>query len=192
MSTLLTAKEIFLHYNSKTYLDNLTFTLEDGDIIGLVGKNGCGKTSLMRIMAGLQDYDGGSIEVKTGKRIGYLPQDFEFDQELTIEETLHKSTGWIKKLIREYDALNMKDYPVASQQPLNRGNLPSDQKNENSPKYSLNKINKRSLIANSPLLGGGKSESFDSGSIAVENLRNNGDTVVASTVLYKNYPTPVP
>jgi ATPase subunit of ABC transporter with duplicated ATPase domains len=106
MSTLLTAKDITLHYNSKTYLDDLTFILETGDIIGLVGKNGCGKTSLMRILAGLQDYDGGSIEVKTGKRIGYLPQDFEFDQELTIEETLQKSTLWIKELIKKYEVLN--------------------------------------------------------------------------------------
>jgi ATPase subunit of ABC transporter with duplicated ATPase domains len=106
MSTLLTAKDITLHYNSKTYLDDLTFILETGDIIGLVGKNGCGKTSLMRILAGLQDYDGGSIEVKTGKRIGYLPQDFEFDQELTIEQTLQKSTVWIKELIKEYEVLN--------------------------------------------------------------------------------------
>jgi ATPase subunit of ABC transporter with duplicated ATPase domains len=128
MSTLLTAKNITLHYNSKTYLDDLTFILETGDIIGLVGKNGCGKTSLMRILSGLQDYDGGSIEVKTGQRIGYLPQDFEFDQELTIEETLQQSTGWIKELIRQYEALNSKDYLVALQQPLDRRNRTADLK----------------------------------------------------------------
>jgi ATPase subunit of ABC transporter with duplicated ATPase domains len=108
MSALLTAKEILLHYNSKTYLDELTFTLNHGDIIGLVGKNGCGKTSLLRILAGVQDYDGGKIETKTRARIGYLPQDFEFDTSLTIEQTLINASGWIRALIKEYEELNLK------------------------------------------------------------------------------------
>jgi ATPase subunit of ABC transporter with duplicated ATPase domains len=191
MSTLLTAKEIQLHYNSKTYLDDLTFTLETGDIIGLVGKNGCGKTSLMRILAGLQDYDGGSIEVKTGQRIGYLPQDFEFDQELTIEETLQKSTGWIKELIRQYEELNKKDYPVASQQPLvpriqqgdlpfasslDRGNSPDDKKNENLPKYI---VSEKGSIIDSPWSGGGSEA--DEGNVAVKNGVHYGVAMAAST-----------
>jgi ATPase subunit of ABC transporter with duplicated ATPase domains len=108
MSALLTAKEILLHYNSKTYLDELTFTLNHGDIIGLVGKNGCGKTSLLRILAGVQDYDGGKIETKTRARIGYLPQDFEFDTSLTIEQTLINASDWIRALIQEYEELNLK------------------------------------------------------------------------------------
>jgi ABC transport system ATP-binding/permease protein len=108
MSALLTAKEILLHYNSKTYLDELTFTLNQGDIIGLVGKNGCGKTSLLRILAGVQDYDGGKIETKTRARVGYLPQDFEFDTSLTIEQTLVNASGWIRDLIKEYEELNLK------------------------------------------------------------------------------------
>ncbi len=106
MSTLLTAKEILLHYNSKTYLDELTFTLDQGNVIGLVGKNGCGKTSLLRILAGVQDYDGGKIETKTRARIGYLPQDFEFDTSLTIEQTLVNASSWIRDLIKEYEGLN--------------------------------------------------------------------------------------
>ena len=105
MSTLLTAKEILLHYNSKTYLDGLTFTLDQGNVIGLVGKNGCGKTSLLRILAGIQDYDGGKIETKSHVRIGYLPQDFEFDTNLTIEQTLTNASQWIKDLIDEYEVL---------------------------------------------------------------------------------------
>jgi ATPase subunit of ABC transporter with duplicated ATPase domains len=126
MSALLTAKEILLHYNSKTYLDELTFTLNHGDIIGLVGKNGCGKTSLLRILAGVQDYDGGKIETKTRARIGYLPQDFEFDTSLTIEQTLINASGWIRDLIKEYEELNSEtqiiNNPTPSGSPLSRGN----------------------------------------------------------------------
>jgi ABC transport system ATP-binding/permease protein len=169
MSTLLTAKQITLHYNSKTYLDELTFILESGDIIGLVGKNGCGKTSLMRILAGLQDYDGGSIEIKTGQRIGYLPQDFEFDQELTIEETLVNSSGWIRDLIKEYDTLNSKTlhYPVATQHPLDRGNQIDNLKIS---------FGEQSQPTNSPYQGGGSEA--DGG-----NLSNATINVVAKTAV---------
>jgi ATPase subunit of ABC transporter with duplicated ATPase domains len=173
MSTLLTAKEIQLHYNSKTYLDDLTFILETGDIVGLVGKNGCGKTSLMRILAGLQDYDGGIIEVKTGQRIGYLPQDFEFDQELTIEETLQKSTEWIKELINEYEVLNSKDYPVALQQPLDRGN---------SPRSLKSNFSREDLSINSPYLGGGSEA--DGGNIS--DVIQNGEAETTSTTKSPN------
>jgi ABC transport system ATP-binding/permease protein len=171
MSALLTAKEILLHYNSKTYLDELTFTLNQGDIIGLVGKNGCGKTSLLRILAGVQDYDGGKIETKTRARVGYLPQDFEFDTSLTIEQTLVNASGWIRDLIKAYEGLTQEEtpqngrhleqserssvdvsktttanYPVATQQPLDRGNSPS----------GLNSnLNEKGLSINSPYLGEG-------------------------------------
>jgi ATPase subunit of ABC transporter with duplicated ATPase domains len=116
MSALLTAKDITLHYSSKTYLDELTFTLNQSDIIGLVGKNGCGKTSLLRILAGVQDYDGGKIETKTRARIGYLPQDFEFDTSLTIEQTLINASGWIRDLIKEYEGLNSKQIDTNTEQ----------------------------------------------------------------------------
>jgi ABC transport system ATP-binding/permease protein len=102
---LLVAKEIHLHYNHKTYLDNITFGLDSGDIIGLVGRNGTGKTSLLRIIAGLADYDGGSIETKKGVKIGYLPQDFEFQSDLTVQQILLDATFWIRESILEFDKL---------------------------------------------------------------------------------------
>ncbi len=104
MSTLLTAKDIYLHYNSQTYLDNITFTLNGGDVIGLVGRNGCGKTSLMKILAGMQDFDGGTIEFKAGARLGYLPQDFNLPQDQTVGQALHNSAQWVRDLIAVFEA----------------------------------------------------------------------------------------
>ena len=104
MSTLLTAKDIYLHYNSITYLNNLTFTLESGDIIGLVGRNGCGKTSLMKILAGIQDYDGGAIEFKGGARLGYLPQDFNLPQDQTVDQALYSAASWVRDLIAVFES----------------------------------------------------------------------------------------
>jgi ATPase subunit of ABC transporter with duplicated ATPase domains len=186
MSTLLTAKDITLHYNSKTYLDELTFTLNQGDIIGLVGKNGCGKTSLLRILAGVQDYDGGKIEIKTRARVGYLPQDFEFDTSLTIEQTLINASGWIRDLIEEYERLTQKEisqanshlerserssvdesknttanYLVATQQPLDRGNKPKELKAN---------FETQDQKLNSPYLGGGSKA--DGGNVVVDLNKN--------------------
>ena len=104
---LLVAKDILLHYNNKTYLDNITFGLDTGDIVGLVGRNGTGKTSLLKIIAGTADYDGGSIELKKGTKIGYLPQDSEFDSRLTVANILDTSSLWIRDLLVEFD--NLKD-----------------------------------------------------------------------------------
>jgi ABC transport system ATP-binding/permease protein len=105
MSTLLTAKNILLQYASKTFLDDLTFTLNEREIIGLVGRNGCGKTSLMRILAGKQDFDGGEIEIKNNVKIGYLPQDFDLPQDQTIAQTLQNASQWVKNLIAEFEQL---------------------------------------------------------------------------------------
>lgn len=106
---LLVAKDILLHYNHKTYLDNLTFGLDAGDIVGLVGRNGCGKTSLLKIIVGIADFDGGLIELKKGVKIGYLPQDFEFESGLTIQEILDSSSLWIRDLLLDFDKLKDDD-----------------------------------------------------------------------------------
>ncbi len=106
---LLVAKDILLHYNHKTYLDNITFGLDSGDIVGLVGRNGTGKTSLLKIIAGTADFDGGEIELKKGTKIGYLPQEFEFEPELTIQEILFNSSIWIRESLKRFDKLKDED-----------------------------------------------------------------------------------
>jgi ABC transport system ATP-binding/permease protein len=103
MSSLLSAKDIELHYNSKHLLDKISFVLNSRDIIGLVGKNGCGKSSLLKILATRNDFDGGKIEFKNNCRIGYLSQDFEFEDGITVGEEIEKATTWIKDLITKYE-----------------------------------------------------------------------------------------
>lgn len=107
MTTLLTASDLELHYNHKYLLNKVNFVLDNREVIGLVGRNGCGKTSLLKIIASELDFDGGKLEFKKGAFVGYLPQDFEIQSILTIKQYLDEATEWITDLVVEYESLKV-------------------------------------------------------------------------------------
>ena len=59
-------------FGGNEVLKNVSMTLQNGQRMGLVGVNGCGKTTLLRIIAGLEEADGGSVSLLKGMRMGYL------------------------------------------------------------------------------------------------------------------------
>jgi len=71
---VLSAQHIAKSFGVNVVLKDVSFTLQQGDRIGLVGVNGCGKSTLMRIIAGLDTQDDGEISIVRGTRIGYLAQ----------------------------------------------------------------------------------------------------------------------
>ena len=71
---LLTAEKISKSYTQRKLLDEVSFSIESGEKIGLVGVNGTGKTTLLRILAGQESADGGSFFKASGLRIGLLQQ----------------------------------------------------------------------------------------------------------------------
>ena len=77
MSTLLSASSLDLAYGYQKLLEGATIAIEAGEKIGLVGRNGCGKTSLLKILAGFEKADRGEVSTQRGIRVGYLPQEFE-------------------------------------------------------------------------------------------------------------------
>ena len=82
-----------LHQISKSFgprnlFEGLNFTIESGDRIGLIGPNGMGKSTLLKIIAGLEEPDSGSVTYGNSVCIGYLPQVPLFDEELTLLETI--------------------------------------------------------------------------------------------------------
>ncbi|MHB8155921.1 MAG: ABC-F family ATP-binding cassette domain-containing protein [Desulfocucumaceae bacterium] len=100
---LLGAENISKSYSEKKLLYNINFGINDGDKIGLIGINGTGKSTLLKITAGVEKPDGGELVRGNSVRIEYLPQNPCFDPEDTVLEHIFKGNSAIMKLIREYE-----------------------------------------------------------------------------------------
>jgi len=88
MSVLLSVESLTKSFTSRPLFENLSFTISEGDHIGLVGPNGSGKSTLLRILAGVEQPDSGTRAVRKGVRIGYVPQDAVFTPGMTVEDVL--------------------------------------------------------------------------------------------------------
>ncbi len=83
MPTLLTARDLKKSYPSNTLFEGVSIHVEDSDRVGLIGPNGGGKTTLMKILAGSIEPDGGEIIKRRGLRVAYVEQDDRFPQNAT-------------------------------------------------------------------------------------------------------------
>ena len=97
-SVLLSCEGLSKAYGSRPLFEGLSFTLFEGDHVGLVGPNGSGKTTLLKIVAGVEDSDGGTRAVRKGVRIGYVPQDPVFAPGKTVEEVVFEALADQKTL----------------------------------------------------------------------------------------------
>lgn len=80
----LQASELTKSYGDRLLFGDVNLTLSEGDKVGLIARNGTGKSTLLKILAGLEDYDSGNIVYSRGLRIGYLGQEPEFDPTQSI------------------------------------------------------------------------------------------------------------
>ena len=88
MSILVTASRLSKSFAARPLFDQLTFTIESGDRIGLIGPNGAGKSTLLRILASQIPPDQGTLSFQRGVRIGFLEQTPQFKKDATILSTL--------------------------------------------------------------------------------------------------------
>ncbi len=103
MSTLLSANELRLAYGHQTLLDGVTLAVAAGEKVGLVGRNGCGKTSLLKILAKENSADSGEISVRRELRVGYLPQEFELDPTLSVYDNIAAGAADVTEALRRYE-----------------------------------------------------------------------------------------
>src|SRR5438067_3325736 len=86
--TLLRAADLSLAFGSRTVFRDLTLVVEEGERVGLIGVNGSGKSSLMKILAGAMPPDGGELQLRRGAKVTYLPQEPSFAPGATVESEL--------------------------------------------------------------------------------------------------------
>lgn len=89
----LQARHIHKTYGTITVLEDVSFSLEKGQKAGLIGNNGTGKTTLLKILAGIVEPDGGTLTVRKGSAIGYMPQDTSLVTDETIRDYLRRVSG---------------------------------------------------------------------------------------------------
>jgi ABC transport system ATP-binding/permease protein len=99
-------------------LANTAFTLESGERVGLIGRNGTGKSSLLKILAGFEKLDDGLLQYQQGLRIAYVPQEPIFEATETVFDAVAKGVSQAKSLREEYEALSVGDWDDASHQRL--------------------------------------------------------------------------
>ena len=86
MASAFSFNDVTIFFSEKMLMNNVNLTISDGDRIGVVGKNGSGKSTFLRLLAGLEKPDEGSISVQRNMSIAYLPQTPELRQDATITE----------------------------------------------------------------------------------------------------------
>lgn len=104
---LISIENISKSYNDKVLFKDVSLGINEGDKIGLIGINGTGKSTLLKVIAGVKKEDSGNIIKGNKVRIEYLPQNPDYNEELTVIEQVFKGNNPTIMLLREYeDALD--------------------------------------------------------------------------------------
>ncbi|WP_347862127.1 ABC-F family ATP-binding cassette domain-containing protein [Salimicrobium sp. PL1-032A] len=101
--SIVIAENLAKGYGDKTLFDQLSFTVEEGERIGLIGVNGTGKSSLLKILAGIESKDEGSFQHAKDFRVEYLPQEPELEEEKTVFEQIYYGDSAVMKVLRRYE-----------------------------------------------------------------------------------------
>src|SRR6185369_16411500 len=110
---LLSANGLLMAFGHQRLLDGVTLAVAAGEKVGLVGRNGSGKTSLLKLLAGTAAPDDGEITRRRGLRIGYLPQEFELNDTKTVRENISSGAADLMEWLRRYEAGEGSDAELA-------------------------------------------------------------------------------
>ena len=101
--SIASASELCVSYSSHTVLDGATLAIQQGDRIGLVGRNGAGKSTFLKILAGETVGDSGEVTRKRGLVTGYLPQNFELNDDANVLDNVLAGVQHVLDMIEEYE-----------------------------------------------------------------------------------------
>src|ERR1700712_5390900 len=86
--SVLAALDIDKAFGERVLLAKASLTIDDGEGVGVVGRNGAGKSTFAKILAGVEPSDGGSIALRRGARVAFLAQEPDLDPELSVRKTV--------------------------------------------------------------------------------------------------------
>lgn len=104
--TLFTLRSLRKDFGIKEILRDASFSLEEGDKVGLIGTNGSGKSTLLKMIAQLEPIDGGEMWVNSSAKIVYLPQQPDLAESRTVLEQVFADSGEKLALVRQYEQLS--------------------------------------------------------------------------------------
>src|SRR4051794_4856708 len=104
--TLLRAASLSLSFGSRTVFRDLELVIEEGERVGLVGVNGSGKSSLMKILGGAMPPDSGELQLRRGAAVTYLPQEPGFATGATVESELTAARPALRQALEAHAALS--------------------------------------------------------------------------------------
>ncbi len=103
---MISINNLSVEFSAKSLFDNINYVINDKDKIALVGKNGAGKSTMLKIIAGLQSPTSGSVAVPSEVTVGYLPQHMVTSDGFTVAEEVRKAFSRIDEMHARLDALN--------------------------------------------------------------------------------------
>ncbi|HCA69820.1 MAG TPA: ABC transporter ATP-binding protein [Lachnospiraceae bacterium] len=106
----LSVHNITKFYGANKIFENISLEVKTGERIGFIGQNGCGKTTMMKIIMGMEDYQAGEIGIRKEARVGYLNQIPDFREDTTANDVIHMAFGEVyhtkKQMKRLEEQLN--------------------------------------------------------------------------------------
>nr|WP_129735418.1 ABC-F family ATP-binding cassette domain-containing protein [Parabacteroides goldsteinii] len=120
---MISVEGLTVEFGGFTLFDDVSFVVNKKDRIALVGKNGAGKSTMLKIFAGLQSPTSGTVSVPKETTIGYLPQQMQLTDTRTVREEAELAFGHIREMEKEIERLNLElaertDYETESYQKL--------------------------------------------------------------------------
>ncbi|MGW8264029.1 ATP-binding cassette domain-containing protein, partial [Bacillus sp. LR--39] len=101
--SILKAENLYKTYGDKTLFDHISFHIEENERIGLIGPNGTGKSTLLKVIAGLESIEEGEITKSGSVQVEFLHQDPELPAGQTVLEHIYSGESAVMKTLREYE-----------------------------------------------------------------------------------------
>lgn len=102
-NAVLSATQISVAFGGSPLLHEATLAILEGERVGLVGRNGCGKSTFLKIAAGSLQPDSGQVTQKRGILVGYLPQEFELEEDASVHDAVLKGATKVQAFLSEYE-----------------------------------------------------------------------------------------